>query len=84
VRPASSGSSNGSTSLENSAKIHRSLKHGFANLYGYTSDEEGIRHPLLDDGTAKVDETDALFMLGACVAFVSYLINKAKKAKLIA
>jgi hypothetical protein len=69
--------------LESSAKIHRTLKHGFGNLYGYTSDEEGIRHPLLDDGTANVDETDALFMLGACAAFVSYLINKARKAGLI-
>jgi hypothetical protein len=48
-----------------------------------TSDEKGIRHPLLDDGTAKVDETDALFMLGACAAFVSYLINKARSAKLL-
>jgi hypothetical protein len=66
--------------LEKSAKIHKALKHGFGNLYGYTSDENGIRHPLLDDGTAKVDETDALFMIGACAAFVSYLINKARSA----
>jgi hypothetical protein len=65
--------------LENSAKI----KHGFGNLYGYTSDEKGIRHPLLDDGTANVDEIDALFMIGACAAFVSYLINKARKAGLL-
>jgi hypothetical protein len=69
--------------LENSAKIHKALKHGFSNLYGYTSDEKGIRHPLLDDGTAKVDETDALFMIGACAAFVSYLINKARTAGLL-
>jgi hypothetical protein len=69
--------------LENSAKIHKALKHGFANLYGYTSDEKGIRHPLLDDGTANVDETDALFMIGACAAFVSYLINKARTAGLL-
>jgi hypothetical protein len=69
--------------LEKSAKIHKALKHGFGNLYGYTSDEEGIRHPLLDDGTANVDETDALFMIGACAAFVSYLINKARAAKII-
>jgi hypothetical protein len=62
--------------LENPAKIHPALKRGFGNLYGYTSDESGIRHALLDDGTANVDEADALFMIGACAAFVSYLINK--------
>jgi hypothetical protein len=50
---------------------------------GYTSDENGIRHALLDDGTAKVDETDALFMIGACAAFVSYLLSKAHAAGLI-
>ncbi len=68
--------------LENSAKIHKALKHRFGNLYGYTSDEGGIRHPLLDDGTANADETDAPFMIEACTAFVSYLINKARAAGL--
>jgi hypothetical protein len=71
------------TQLEKSVKIHPALKHGFGNLYGYTRDEEGIRHPRLDDGTANVDETDALFMIGACAAFVSYLINKARAAGLL-
>jgi hypothetical protein len=66
--------------LEKSVKIHAAMKRGFLSLYGYTSDEDGIRHALLDDGTAKVDETDALFMIGACAAFVSYLINKARSA----
>jgi hypothetical protein len=70
------------TELEKSA-IHAALKKGFTAIYGFTSDEEGIRHPLLDDGTANVDETDALFMLGACSAFVSYLINKGRKAGLV-
>jgi hypothetical protein len=69
--------------LEKTAKIHKALKHGFVSLYGYTSDEKGIRHPLLDDGTANVDETDALFMIGACAAFVSYLINKARSAGIL-
>jgi hypothetical protein len=69
--------------LESKTKIHNKLKHGFGNLYGYTSDERGIRHPLLDDRTANVDETDALFMIGACAAFVSYLINKGRAAGLL-
>jgi hypothetical protein len=69
--------------LESKIAIHGALKKGFAAIYGFTSDEKGIRHPLLDDPTAKVDETDALFMIGACAAFVSYLINKARAAGLL-
>jgi hypothetical protein len=74
---------NSALGLESKTKIHNKLKHGFGNLYGYTSHERGIRHPLLDDGTANVDETDALFMVGACAAFVSYLINKARTAGIL-
>jgi len=69
--------------LESKAKIHNKLKHGFTNLYGYTSDERGIRHALVDDGTANVDQTDALFMIGACAAFVSYLVGKARSTGLL-
>jgi hypothetical protein len=69
--------------LEQKAKIHGSLKEGFNKLYGYTSDAQGIRHALLDEGDANVDEADAFFMFGACAAFVSYLINKAQTAGLL-
>jgi hypothetical protein len=69
--------------LEKSAKIHGAMRAGFGSLYGYTSDEGGIRHPLLDDATAKVDEADALLMIGACAAFVSYLINKGRISGLL-
>lgn len=71
------------TKLEQSAKIHGALKTGFGSIYGYTSDEKGIRHPLLDGSAAAVDEADALFMIGACASFVTYLINKARNAGLI-
>jgi hypothetical protein len=69
--------------LEKSVKIHPAMKRGFLSLYGYTSDEDGIRHALLEEGAANVDETDALFMIGACAAFVSYLINKAHSAHIL-
>lgn len=69
--------------LERSVKIHGAMSQGFKSLYGYTSDEKGIRHPLLEDGSAKADEADAMFMIGACAAFVSYVINKARAAGLI-
>jgi hypothetical protein len=69
--------------LEKSARMHPALRTGFSNLYGFTSDEGGIRHALLDEPVAQVDETDALYMLGSCAAFVSYLINKARQAGLL-
>jgi hypothetical protein len=69
--------------LEQKISIHPAMKKGFTSLYAYTSDEKGIRHALLDDSAAKVDEADALFMLGACAAFVSYLINKARSSGLL-
>lgn len=63
--------------------IHQALKDGMSKIYGYTSDEKGIRHSLLEDSDAKVDETDALFMFGACASFVTYLIGKGRTAGLI-
>jgi hypothetical protein len=64
--------------IEYKVDIHPALRKGFLALYGFTSDEKGIRHPLLEKNTAEVDETDALFMIGACAAFVSYLISKTR------
>lgn len=69
--------------LGKSVRIHPALGKGFGSLYGFTSDEKGIRHALLDEPMAQVDETDALYMLGSCAAFVSYLINKARQAGLL-
>jgi hypothetical protein len=37
----------------------------------------------LDKDAADVDEADAMFMIGACSAFVSYLINKARLVGLL-
>ena len=69
--------------LEERIKLHPALKQGFSKIYGYTSDEDGIRHALLEGDAADVDITDATFMLGACASFVTYLINKARGSGLI-
>jgi hypothetical protein len=69
--------------LESKAKIHGALVAGFKSIYGFSSDEQGIRHPLLDKGAPAVDEVDAIFMLGACSAFISYLINKSRAVGLL-
>jgi hypothetical protein len=69
--------------LETKTNIHGALKKGFLSIYGFTSDEQGVRHALLDKDAPNVDEADALFMIGACSAFVSYLINKARAVGLL-
>ncbi|MEQ1952251.1 AbiJ-NTD4 domain-containing protein [Mesorhizobium yinganensis] len=63
--------------LEKQGHLHGGLKAAFGALYGYSSDEKGIRHALVYKDEAQVDETDALFMLGACASFVSYLLARA-------
>ncbi len=62
-------------SLRGISDLHPSLKSGLSALYGYTSDEAGIRHALTDD-SSPVSYAEAKFMLVACSAFVSYLKQK--------
>lgn len=52
--------------------LHSSLKKGFNALYGYSSDEGGIRHSLKEDSAAPTFE-DAKYMLVTCSAFINYL-----------
>ena len=68
------------TSLEKAGVLnHPSLRDGFKKLYGYTSDKQGIRHALLEEGAADVDLDDAVFMFGACASFAAYLVNRHKQ-----
>ena len=68
-------------SLQKSGLLkHPALKEAFSKLYGYTSDEQGIRHALLDKGSPDVDLDEAMFMFGACASFAAYLVNKHRKA----
>ena len=60
-------------SLERSGGLHPAIKEAFRRLYGYTSDEEGVRHSLITDAESPGGLDEAVFMLGACVAFASYL-----------
>jgi hypothetical protein len=53
--------------------MHPALQKGFNSIYGYTSDANGIRHPMVGDEGAMVGEAEAIFMLGACASFVSFL-----------
>ena len=63
-------------SLEKTKGLHPAMKRAFSSLYGFTSDEEGIRHALIDNPQANVGLDEAVFMLGACASFSSYLARK--------
>lgn len=59
--------------LESRGAVHPAFKAALSKLYGYTSDKEGIRHPILDEAT--VSFAEAKFMLVACSAFVNLLVD---------
>jgi len=61
--------------------LNPNLSRALSGLYDWTGDQEGLRHSLVFSDKADVDETDALFMAGACAAFVTYLIARAREAK---
>lgn len=55
--------------------LHEAFKRGIGQLYGFSSDEPGVRHPLLEKGDAAVSEEEAILMFGICAALVSYFIR---------
>ena len=59
--------------LERAQNLHPSFKLALSKLYGYASDEDGIRHPILEEAT--VSEPEARFMLVACSAFANLLLS---------
>jgi len=66
------------TEIDKKSSFHPSLRKAFLNLYGYTSDNGGIRHALTDK-SIHPSYADAKFMLVTCSAFCNFL--KAKKAE---
>lgn len=58
-------------------KLHKALQNAMSSLYGYTSDEGGIRHGSIDFVGASSE--DAKYMIISCSAFVNYLIEKKSK-----
>ncbi len=60
--------------IEKSHELHPAFKNALSNLYGYTNDNGGIRHALLEEDT--VTYTDAKYMLVSCTAFINYLLGK--------
>ncbi|MGD9126206.1 MAG: hypothetical protein PVH19_02405 [Planctomycetia bacterium] len=63
--------------IEDNHRLHPALKEAFSKMYGYTSNESGIRHGSIE--IADVSYGEAKYLLVACSAFVNYL--KAISAK---
>jgi len=62
---------------DSNVHIHNAMEKAFLALYGYTSDENGIRHGGID--FTSVPSEDAKYMLVSCSAFVNYLMEKWSK-----
>ena len=61
--------------LEEVGHLHPALKKAFSSLYGYTSDNGGIRHSLIETDR-KIDFYEAKFMLVTCSAFINFLKSR--------
>lgn len=57
-------------------ELHPTLMESLNKLYGYTSDEAGVRHGSAQE--SNLSYIDAKFMLVACTNFINYLIEKTK------
>lgn len=61
--------------------IHPALKGAWSKMYGWTSDENGIRHGSIE--VADADQALAKYVLVTCSAFVSFLIEEGRKVGLL-
>ena len=57
----------------NKLSMHSQLGQAWANMYNWTSDEEGIRHGMTQESPA-VGLSEARYMVVTCSAFVNYLV----------
>lgn len=63
--------------LEDEIHLHPALRTAFSSLYGYTSDEGGIRHALMESESIRFQ--DAKFFLVVCSAFINFVEAKIAK-----
>ena len=70
LKPAPQVAQIGAMSDELRASLS-ALKAGFTSLYGYTNDDDGIRHAMLEE--PNIDQSDAMYFLFSCTSFINYL-----------
>jgi hypothetical protein len=63
-------------SIQRKHNLHPAFLEALNKLYGYTSDEKGIRHPFLDGVDSAVDEADAFYIFTSSAAFMKFFIRK--------
>jgi hypothetical protein len=56
------------------APIHPAFEQALLKLYGFTSDEGGVRHALMEESSLRY--SDAKFMLVLCSAFTNFLLAR--------
>jgi len=61
--------------------IHPALKSAWSQMYGWTSDADGLRHGGIE--AADADQALAKYVLVTCSAFVSYLTEAGRKTGLL-
>lgn len=72
----------GLTKLESAGlTIHPALKQAWSQMYGWTSNDDGIRHGGIE--AAAADQALAKYVLVTCSAFVSYLTEEGRKTGLL-
>ena len=64
--------------IDRKIELHSALIESYNKLYGYTSNEDGLRHGMVT--IPNIDFEDAKYMLVSCSAFTNYLITKSIKA----
>lgn len=60
--------------FEKTHSFHPALREGLLKIYGYTSDEQGVRHAMQEE--PNIQQEDAVFFLVMCSAFINYLKTK--------
>lgn len=75
----STGETNFANDIRNLNKqlnLHPAMIEAFIKLYGYSSDEKGIRHCLDGSYLTAIDQATAQYFLGTCSAMVSLILSK--------
>lgn len=62
------------------SELHSAYRGALEKLYGYAGDAPGVRHSLKDGTKSTVTEREALFVLGVCSSFVTYLFGDQRGA----
>ncbi len=60
--------------LEKNIALHPALKDAYSKLYGWSSDDGGIRYSLMEESNLTM--ADAKYMLVICSALTNYIIEK--------